>query len=67
MREHIELFVLHLDLNRVFNFGAANNSQKKSKLIDKHSRSDVASELLSQPEGWGFPAPSSPLLEVKKG
>ncbi|MGA9099724.1 MAG: hypothetical protein WB392_12430 [Methanotrichaceae archaeon] len=46
MREHIEMFVLRLDLNRVCKFGAANNSQKKSKLVDKHSRSDVAIKCL---------------------
>ena len=48
MREHIEMFVLRLDLNRVCKFWAANSSssQKKSELKDKHSRSDTAIESL---------------------
>ncbi len=42
MREQIKIFVLRLDLNRIFKFWTAKKSRKKFDQIDKQSQSDLA-------------------------
>ncbi len=42
MREHIETFVLHLDISRAFKLHIANSCRKKNELIDMRSQSGIA-------------------------
>jgi len=48
MREQIKIFVLRLDLNRIFKFWAAKKNQKKFDQMDKQPQSDITVKPLDQ-------------------